>query len=55
MADKPDMHKMTDEEVKALEKSLTNFITNVKSTGRVPEALARMRMQDSEHSSHVSA
>ena len=55
MPEKPDLTKMSPEEIKKLEESLTNFISQMKSTGNLPEAVARLRMSASEHSSHVSA
>jgi hypothetical protein len=55
MPEKPDLTKMSPEEIKKLEESLTAFISQMKSTGNLPEALARIRMSEAEHSSHLSA
>ncbi len=52
---KPDLGKLSDEEIKRLEQSLTSFIADIKSSGSIPEAVARIRFADAEHSSHVSA
>ena len=53
--EKPDLGKLSADEVKELEQSLTTFISDIKSSGRLPEAVMRLKMRDSEHSSHVSA
>lgn len=49
----PDLAALSPEQIAELEKTLTNFITNIKQNGRLPEALLRMRMADAEHSSHA--
>ena len=51
----PKPNALTAEQITQLEKTLTNFITDIKQNGRLPEALLRMRMADGEHSSHSNA
>lgn len=50
------LSSLTDEQITELESVLTDFIANVRSSSKLPEALrVRKLTEAAEHSSHVTA